>query len=173
MTYAREAESRGLGTTDLARIEIVGEALEAVRTPIEPNVVDLSFGYLAPVRVFVGAGVSLPGTIGHFKSVADVWHEDHVWDLIRLYRRGTPTIMIGRAEDPDFEQHLAAGPYVTIDDVVDDRYKLHPGVRHIAGHPVCDEMYRELTRALGVELQGKTALELMKVFTNLRSELTY
>jgi hypothetical protein len=90
-----------------------------------------------------------------------------------LYRGGTPTIMIGRAEDPDFGQHLAKGPYVTIDDVVDDRYKWHPRVQHIPGHPGCDQMYRELIRALGVKLLGTTAMALMKVFTNLRSELHY
>jgi uncharacterized protein (DUF362 family) len=125
MTYAREAVSRGLGTADLMHVEVLGESLDAVRTPI------------------------------------------------RLYRGGTPTIMIGRAEDPDFEQHLAEGPYVTIDDVVEDRYKRHPSIQHIPGHPVCDQMYRELIRALGVKLLGTTAMELMKVFTNLRSELKY
>jgi hypothetical protein len=173
MTYTREAVSRGLGTADLTHVEVLGESLDAVRTPICQNPVDLSFSYLAPIHVIVGEGVSLPGTIGHFKSVADVWHKDHIWDLICLYRGGTPTIMIGRAEDPDFEQHLAEGPYVTIDDVVDDRYKRHPSVQHIPGHPVCDQMYRELIRAFGVKLLGTTAMELMKVFTNLRSELKY
>ena len=173
MTYAREAMRRGLGTTHVADIEVTGETLRDRRVAIRREPVDLTFAYLAPVRVIVGDGVSLPGTIGHFKSVADVWHEDHVWDLIRAYRRGTPTIMIGRADDPDFERHLDEGPYVTIDDAVDDRYKRDPRVRHIAGHPVCDRMYRELIGALGVALPGTAALELMKVWTNLRSEVKY
>lgn len=81
--------------------------------------------------------------------------------------------MIGLAEDPDFEQPLAEGPYVTIDDVVDERYKLHPKVQHISGHPVCDWMYKELIRALGVELPGRTAMALMKLYTYLRSEWRY
>jgi hypothetical protein len=68
ITYAREALSRGLGTTDLARIEVLGEALEAIRTPIRQNPVDLSFSYLAPVRVIVGEGVNLPSIIGHFPA---------------------------------------------------------------------------------------------------------
>ncbi len=173
MTYAREAASRGLGTTDLAHIDVLGEPLEAVRTPVRQHPIDLTFSYLAPVRVIVGGGVSLPGTIGHFKSVADVWHKDGIWTLIRLYRRGTPTIMIGRAEDPDFDQHLAEGPYVTIDDVVDEPYKLHPKVQHIPSHPVCDNMYKELIRALGVKLPGMVAMGLMKLYTHLRSELRY
>jgi hypothetical protein len=63
--------------------------------------------------------------------------------------------MIGRAEDPDFEQHLTEGPYVTIDDA-DDRYKLHHRVKHVAGHPVCDEMMFRLNEALGVKLPAMT-----------------
>jgi len=173
MTYVREAVSRGLGTADLTRIGIVGQSLEAVRTSIRQNPVDLSFSYLLPVRVIVGEGVSLPGTIGHFKSVADVWHKDGIWNLIRLYVGGTPTIMIGRTKDSDFEGHLAVGPYITIDDAVEDRYKRHPQVRHIAGHPVCDQMYKELIRVLGVNLPAQTAMALMKVWSNLRSELKY
>jgi hypothetical protein len=173
MTYAAEAAERGLGTRDAASIDVVGEDLERVRVHATPNRYDPSFRYLAPVRVIVGEGVSLPGTIGHFKSVADVWHQNHVWDLIRLFRRGTPTLMIGRADDPDFERHVTAGPYVTIDDVVADRYKRDPRVRHIAGHPVCDRMFRELIRALGVRVPGTIALEITKRFTNVRSEMRY
>jgi hypothetical protein len=77
-----------------------------------------------------------------------------------------------RAEDLDFEQRLVEGPYVTIDDAVDNRYKRHSGVRHIPGHPVYDQIYRELLRALGVKLPGTTAMALMKVFTNLRRSYT-
>jgi hypothetical protein len=29
--------------------------------------------------------------------------------------RGTPTIMIGAVDDPNFEQHLEEGPYVVFD----------------------------------------------------------
>jgi hypothetical protein len=54
--------------------------------------------------------------------------------------------------------------------VVDDRYKRHPSIQNIPGHPVCDQMYRELIRALGVKLLGATVMELMKMFTNLRSK---
>ena len=126
--------------------------------------------YLAPVRVIVGEGVSLPGTIGQLKRVTDVWHKDRIWDLIRLYRRGTPKVMIGRAKGADFEQHLAAGPYVTVADVVDDRYTRHPSVRHVPGHPVGNQIYKEFIRALGVKLPGTTVMLFMKVFTNLSSE---
>lgn len=170
MTYAGEAADRGLGTKTIAEISIVGESLDEVKKPVRQNDVDLSFAYLRPVRVIVGKNVSLPGTIGHFKSVADIWHERGLWDLIILYR-GTPTIMIGLAEDPDFEKHLSEGPYVTVDDAVDDTYKLHKKVNHIAGHPVCDQMYSELIKALGVELEGKTAMAMMKAFVSLKEKM--
>lgn len=122
MTYAREAMQRGLGTAEIEQIDLVGDSLERRRVPIRHEPVDLTFSYLAPVRVIVGTDVSLPGTIGHFKSVADVWHKDHIWGLVRLYLGGTPTIMLGRADDFGFEQHLLDGPYITIDDAVDARY---------------------------------------------------
>ncbi len=133
---------------------------------------DESFSYLGPVRVILGEGVSWPGTIGHFKSVADLWHKGRNWEMIARVR-GEPTIMIGRAHDPDFEQHLAQGPYLTIDDAVDDRYKLHPKVRHIAGHPVCDQMMFRLIEALGVKLPAMTLMNLQKFWANLQSERKY
>jgi uncharacterized protein (DUF362 family) len=173
MSYATEAAGRGLGVAAAPAINVLGESVEAVRVRVERGTYDPSFAYLQPVRVIVGEGVSLPGTIGHFKSVADVWQQHRVWDLVRLYRRATPTIMIGRADDPDLERRVAAGPYVTIDDAVDDRYKRDPRVRHIGGHPVCDRMYGELIRALGVHTPGNVALGVMKLLTNLRAELTY
>jgi len=60
--------------------------------------------------------------------------------------------MIGKTEDPDFEHHLEDGPYVAIDDAVYDKYKRHPKVKHIPGHPVCDEMMFRLIEALGLFL---------------------
>jgi hypothetical protein len=67
-----------------------------------------------------------------------------------LYFRQPPGLLSSRHE----------GPYVTIDDVVDDRYKRHPSVQHIPGQPVCDQ----------VKLLGTTAMALMKVCSNLRTE---
>jgi uncharacterized protein (DUF362 family) len=172
LTYAKVGAARGLGELDPARIQIVGVSLEEARTPVRPAILDESFSYLGPVRVILGEDVSWPGTIGHFKSVADLWHKGRNWEMIARVR-GQPTIMIGRANDPDFDQHLAQGPYLTIDDAVDDRYKLHPRVRHIAGHPVCDEMMFRLIEALGVKLPAMTLMNLQKFWANLQSERKY
>jgi uncharacterized protein (DUF362 family) len=172
LVYAAVGGRRGLGEFDPARIELLGVRLNEAVVPLTPATVDPTFAYLGPVRVLVGEGVSWPGTIGHFKSVADLWHKDHRWELIARVR-GTPTIMIGRAEDPDFEQHLNDGPYVTVDDVVDDRYKLHQRVKHVPGHPVCDEMMFGLIDALGVKLPAMTMMNLQKFWTSLVSDRRY
>ena len=172
LTYAKVGAARGLGEPDPACIRLLGGPPDRARKPVKPAIVDESFGYLGPVRVLVGEGVSWPGTIGHFKSVADLWHKDGRWELIARIK-GKPTIMIGRAEDPEFEQHLAEGPYITIDDAADDRYKLHPRVKHVAGHPVCDEMLPRLIEALGLKLPAMTLMNLQKFWTNLQSERKY
>jgi uncharacterized protein (DUF362 family) len=172
LTYARVGAARGLGEPDPARIQLVGVPLAEARTRVKATVIDERFGYLGPVRVIVGEGVSWPGTIGHFKSVADIWHKGGNWQMIARVR-GTPTIMIGRAEDPEFERHLQEGPYITIDDAADDRYKRHPQVRHVAGHPVCDQMMFRLVEALGVKLPALTLMNLQKFLTRLQSQITY
>jgi uncharacterized protein (DUF362 family) len=172
LVYAKVAAERGLGQIDPARLELVGASVEDGQVPVTPATVDPSFSYLGPVRVIVGDGVSWPGTIGHFKSVADIWHKDRNWELIAAVR-GKPTIMIGAAEDPEFEQHLSEGPYVTVDDAVADRYKLHQAVKHVPGHPVCDEMMFRLIEALGVKLPAMTLMSIKKFWTNLQSERKY
>jgi uncharacterized protein (DUF362 family) len=172
LVYARVGALRGLGEFDPAAINVIGTPLPEARTPLRPSLIDPGFHYLGPVRVIVGQGVSWPGTIGHFKSIADLWHKDHRWELIARVR-GQPTIMIGKAEDPDFEAHLADGPYITIDDAVDDQYKLHRQVKHVPGHPVCDEMMFRLVEALGVKLPAMTLMNVQKWWTNLQSERRY
>lgn len=172
LVYAAVGARRGLGEFDPARTELLGVPLNEARVPLTPATIDPTFAYLGPVRVIGGEGVSWPGTIGHFKSIADLWHKDHRWELIARVR-GTPTIMIGRAEDPDFELHLSEGPYVTVDDAVHDRYKLHSRVKHVAGHPVCDEMMFGLIEALGVKLPALTMMNVQKFWTSLLSDRRY
>jgi uncharacterized protein (DUF362 family) len=172
LTYAKVGAARGLGELDPGHIHVVGVRPDEARTPLRPATIDPTFTYLGPVRVIVGDEVSWAGTIGHFKSVADLWHKGKNWEMIARVR-GTPTIMIGRAEDPEFEQHLEQGPYITIDDAASDRYKLHSRVKHVAGHPVCDEMLFGLIEALGLKLPARTFMTLQKFWTNLQSERRY
>ena len=172
LTDAKVGAARGLGELDPGHIHVVGVRPDEARTPLRPATIDPTFTYLGPVRVIVGDEVSWAGTIGHFKSVADLWHKGKNWEMIARVR-GTPTIMIGAAEDPEFEQHLDQGPYITIDDAASDRYKLHSRVKHVAGHPVCDEMLFGLIEALGVKVPARTFMTLQKFWTNLQSERRY
>ena len=172
LVYAKVAAARGLGQIDPEKLDVIGTPLSEARTSLAPATVDPTFSYLGPVRVILGDRVSWPGTIGHFKSVADIWHKDRNWELVARVR-GTPTIMIGHAEDLEFEHHLTEGPYVTVDDAVDDRYKLDTRVKHVPGHPVCDEMMFGLVEALGVKLPAMTLMNLKKFWINLQSERKY
>jgi hypothetical protein len=169
LVFANAAAADGLGVADPARVRVLGASVDEARTPLTPTNLDLGFPYLRPVRVLVGEEVSMAGTVGHFKFVADLWHKDRAWDLIRL-ARGTPTILLGRVDDPDFERHLEEGPYITIDDAVPDRYKRHPRVHHIPGHPVTDQMLGRLIEALGVKLPAMAWMDVSRFWYRLRAE---
>jgi len=53
-----------------------------------------------------------------------------------IWLRGTPTIMMGRIEDPHFEEHLTEGPYVVIDDTALPKYKHDPRVYFVGDAPI-------------------------------------
>jgi hypothetical protein len=147
--FAREAEARGLGVR--APIEYLGTPLESVSFRAWPG--HEGYDYL-PLNFLVGKGVTLPGTIGHIKSVLDsMLRRGELWELI--WAKGTPTIMVGEIEDPHFEQHLSEGPYVVVDDAALPHYKNDPRVHFIAGHPVLRTAMPELIKGLGAELSGK------------------
>ena len=120
----------------------------------------------------MGEGVTLAGTLGHFKGFADFWQTLHSWDAV-VAVRGKPTIMIGRAEDPDFEQHLDEGPYVVIDDVAADKYKHDPRVTFIPGSPIGNEMMPLLMQALGVESAGHVAQTMVEAWNALQARWLY
>src|ERR1041385_5217551 len=94
LNFAREAEARGLGVRE--PIEFVGVPLEDVRIQAWGGHTD--FNYL-PINFHVGKGVTLPGTIGHVKSVLDsMLRRGELKQVIWL--KGTPTIMVGEIDDP-------------------------------------------------------------------------
>lgn len=152
LNFAKEAELRGLGTrTD---IDYVGVPLENVAfeawTPHE------GFDYL-PINFLVGKSVTLAGTVGHVKSAIDsMLRRGELNDVIWL--KGTPTIMIGETDDPNFEEHLREGPYVVFDDSAKPEYKNDPRVYFIPGHPVLQTAMPELMKGLGVDFLGKAAM---------------
>ena len=151
--FCEEAEKRGLGVR--GPIEYLGRQIEDVAFDAwDPHA---GYEYL-PVNFLVGKGVTLAGTIGHVKSAVDsMLRRGEINDVIWL--KGTPTIMIGEIDDPDFEKHLEEGPYVVFDDAAKPKYKSDPRVHFVSGHPVLQVAMPELMKGLGVEMLGRTAMK--------------
>ena len=153
LRFARAAERRGLGVRQ--PIDYVGVPLEEVAFAAWPG--HTGFDYL-PINFLVGSGVSLAGTVGHVKSVLDSMLRRGDLNKV-LWLKGTPTIMIGEVDDPNFEQHLAEGPYIVFDDSAKRIYKHDPRVYFVPGHPVLRTAMPELMKGLGVELPGQAVMQ--------------
>jgi hypothetical protein len=160
MRFPRAAAQSGVGVGDLAHIDLCGVPLERARVALVPATLgDWHSRY--GIRVIVGDGVTLAGTLGHFKGFADFWHKEHVWQAITLLR-GKCTFMIGRALDPDFERHLKEGPYFVLDDVAYAAYRSDPRVVFVPGSPLGNEMMPVIMDALGVDRAGRVAQRLLE-----------
>ena len=152
LNFAKEAELRGLGTR--TAIDYAGVPIDDVAFEAWPP--HKGFDYL-PINFLVGKGVTLAGTIGHVKSAIDsMLRRGELHDVIWL--KGTPTIMIGEIDDPNFEEHLREGPYVVFDESAKPEYKKDPRVYYIPGHPVLQTAMPELMKGLGVDFLGKAAM---------------
>jgi uncharacterized protein (DUF362 family) len=171
MRFPGAAASRGIGICERDRIDVLGVMLSEARVALAPEQMD-GWTESYPIRLLVGEGVTLQGTLGHFKGFADLWQADHVWDAV-VASRGRPTFLIGRAEDPGFEEHLREGKYFVLDDVALDAYKRDPRVTFIPGSPIGNEMMPAIMEALGVDLPGRAAESMMKAWNNLRAKWTY
>jgi hypothetical protein len=149
LNFARDAEQQGLGVRE--PISYLGVPLEQVAIQAWPG--HTGFDYM-PLNLLVGRGVTLPGTIGHVKSVLDSMLRRSELRQV-MWLKGTPTIMIGEIEDPAFEQHLTEGPYIVFDDAALPKYKRDPRVHFVAGHPVLRNAMPEVMKGLGVKLEGQ------------------
>lgn len=153
LTFAKEAESRGLGVRQ--PIQYVGVPIEQVA--IKAWAGHTGFDYL-PVNMLVGKGVTLPGTIGHVKSALDsMLRRNQLSEVIWL--KGTPTIMIGEIDDPNFEEHLKEGPYVVFDDAAKPKYKNDRRVTFISGHPVLSKAMPGLMKGMGVKVPSQLMMK--------------
>jgi hypothetical protein len=153
LQFAREAEERGLGVRE--PIEYLGVPLDRVAFKAWPG--HEGFDYL-PLNFLVGSGATLAGTIGHVKSVLDSMLRRGELEKV-MWLRGTPTIMIGEIDDPNFEAHLSEGPYLVFDDCAKAEYKNDPRVYFVPGHPVLRDAMPELMKGLGVSAAGKTMMK--------------
>jgi uncharacterized protein (DUF362 family) len=147
--FVKEAEERGLGVR--GPVDYPGVPLEEVA--FQSWAGHPGFDYI-PVNFLVGKGVTLEGTVGHVKSVLDSMLRRGELNQV-IWLKGTPTIMIGETDDPQFEEHLKEGPYVVFDDAAKPEYKNDPRVYFVPGHPVLRTAMPELMKGLGVELPGK------------------
>ena len=171
LRFPRAAAERGIGIAARERIDVVGVALDAARVRLAPTQVE-GWEQSYPVRVIVGEGVTMAGTLGHFKGFADFWQKLRAWDAV-VATRGRPTFMIGRAEDPDFEQHLNEGKYFVLDDAALDQYKRDPRVVFIPGSPIGNEMMPVIMQALKVELPGQAVQKMVEAWDALKARWLY
>ena len=167
--YAAEGERQGLGRR--TGIEYVGRPIDEVKIKAWRG--HEGFDYL-PFNFLVGEDVSLAGTIGHVKSAVDsMLRRGELTNLI--WWKGTPTIMIGRVEDPNFEQHLEEGPYLVFDDSALPKYKNDPRVHFVPGHPVLRDAMTGLLKGFGVDanIGGNLTMEYQQFQRRGQHELQY
>lgn len=145
LRFAAAAEERGLGSK--APMVFLGTPLERVSFQAWPAHRDLQY---LPVNVLTGDGVTQFGTIGHVKSALEALFNDGLLQK-SLRRSGTPTIMIGDVDDPEFERHIQEGPYLVFDDAAQPKYKSDPRTFFISGHPVTHTSLQELLRILQID----------------------
>jgi uncharacterized protein (DUF362 family) len=153
LKFAEEAERRGLGVRE--PIDYVGIQLEEVAFDAWRG--HEGFEYL-PVNFLVGSNVTLAGTVGHVKSVLDSMLRRGELNQV-IWLRGTPTIMIGEVDDPQFDEHVREGPYIVFDDLAKPQYKTDPRVYFVPGHPVLRTAMQELMKGLGVSLSGNAMMK--------------
>jgi hypothetical protein len=167
MNFCKAASRRGIGIVNRTQIDVLGVPVESARVPLVATTLQ-DWHRRYPLRVLIGEGVTMAGTLGHFKGFADYWQKDRIWQAV-VTLRGRPTFMIGRSEDPDFERNLAEGPYFVLDDVALDKYKRDPRVTFIPGSPIGNEMMPIIMKALGVDRAGRVTERLMKAWNRFRS----
>ena len=155
LRFAAALEERALGSRE--PIVWLGTRVERVAFRAWPS--HDGFGRL-PVNVLVGDGVTLSGTTGHVKTALDDCLNRGILGQV-ISKRGVPTIMIGDVEDPEFEQHIAEGPYIVFDNAARPQYKSDPRVFFVPGHPVLHTAMPQLFRGLGAEFarEGRARLQ--------------
>ncbi|HEX2922735.1 MAG TPA: hypothetical protein VHS28_01755, partial [Chloroflexota bacterium] len=163
------AMERGLGIGNPNEIAVVGVPLREAFKPARPPEMGVD---IFDANVIVGRGLTRSGTLGHFKSMGDIFQQMGVWNVVRRLH-GRPTILIGDAEDPLFTQHLLEGPYLVIDDAAPEKYRQHPEVMHVPGHPVLHNLESELPIGLRIPRLAKVAMGVMGEARTLDARLEF
>jgi uncharacterized protein (DUF362 family)/beta-glucosidase/6-phospho-beta-glucosidase/beta-galactosidase len=171
MRFPRAAAERGIGIARREQIDVRGVPVAEARVRLVPAQLE-RWTERYPVRVICGEGVTMEGTLGHFKGFADYWQDLGAWRAITAFR-GTPTFMIGRAEDPEFAAHVKEGTYFVLDDVALDTYKRDPRVVFIPGSPIGNEMMPAIMEGLGVKLSGEAVQKGLAALAAVRARWIY
>jgi hypothetical protein len=171
MSFPRAAAARGIGTNLRERIDVVGASIQEACVHLDPQEME-GWERHYPVRVIVGDGVTMAGTLGHFKGFADFWQQQGFWDAI-MTLHGRPTFMIGRADDPGYEEHLKQGKYFVLDDVALDKYKKDPRVTFIPGSPIGNEMMPAIMDVLQISTAGRAVEKVIKTWNRAQGRLRF
>jgi len=165
---AKDAASYGVGIYNPRCVDIVGVPFNEAAIRVKPA--DKSLDRY-PCRVIVGKGPTIEGTLGHWKTLADIWLDTGAWRLFTS--KGTPTFMFGEAEDPDFEQHVKEGPYVVLDDSALDKYKYDPRVVFVPGSPVPQSyIQHEMVEGMGFGKLYMPGLRMYQIGKQVIGQLT-
>ena len=144
LQFAKALEHRGMGHRE--PLVVLGATLERVAFSAWPARQGVEY---LPVNFIAGKGVTEAGTTGSVKAaLAMLLQHGQLEQATR--KLGTPTILAGDAEDPNFGEHIAAGPYFVFDDAAPDKYKSDPRVHFVPGHPVMETALPALMKALGI-----------------------
>lgn len=158
LKMCQAAANAGVGVFNPEQIDLTGATFEEAKTAVQPADPGI---HRYPCRVLVGEGATIEGTIGHWKTIADAWLEKDLWTLFGS--KGTPTFMFGEVEDPDFEAHLADGPYVVMGDSTLDKYKYDPRVIYVPGWPVPQSyIQHEMVERMGFSRLYQPGLKLFQ-----------
>lgn len=143
LCFAQAQIARGLGYAE----PIVFPSTGPERIAFQAWRAHEDFGHL-PVNVLIGEGVSRAGTIAHVKAALESCQRTGVLQR-GIGKLGAPTFMLGAIDDPEFERHVAEGPYIVCDDSAHSRYREDPRVSFMPGHPVLDSAVTHLARIFG------------------------
>ncbi len=158
LRMCRAASDEGVGILNPDQIDLIGATYEEAKVDVQPA--DTSV-HRYPCRVLAGEGATIEGTLGHWKTIADAWLEKDLWTMFGS--KGTPTFMFGKIEDPDFEAHVAEGPYVVMGDTALDKYKYDPRVVYVPGWPVPQSyIQHEMVERMGFSALYQPGLKLFQ-----------
>ncbi len=131
LAFAWAAHLEGIGEIDRSKIQVFGPPLSDLKIRASRPIPAIYNRF--PCNVVLGGACW--GCLTWFIGTAVTWQKDGTWQKVTT-ALGTPTFLIGfNAEDPAFDDHLAAGPYFIVGDCAPDKYKQDERTIIIPGCP--------------------------------------